>query len=63
MEMKNMDEKELCNKDNTLQRKLLKGEISEAEFNFRKQQVHDEYIIASDEEQVLKNILKKHGGM
>ena len=53
---------ESCKIDNRLQRKLLRGEISEAEFNYRKQQSHDEYIIASNEEQLLKNLLKKHGG-
>lgn len=51
-----------CKKDNRLQRKLLKGEISEAEFNYRKQQVHDEYIIAAGEKEKLELILKKCGG-
>jgi len=54
---------DICEKDNRLQRKLLSGEISEAEFNFRKQQIHDKYIIAAGEKQILKNILKKYGGI
>jgi len=50
-----------CKKDNRLQRKLLRGEISEAEFNFRKQKVHAEYIVG--EKEILSKILKKYGGV
>ena len=58
-----MNINESCKEDNRLQRKLLRKEISEAEFNYRKQQVHDEYIIATGEKQILERLLKKHGGM
>ena len=63
MEIKKMTIEKICKKDNTLQRKLLCGEISEAEFNYRKQQVHDEYIIATGEEAIIKKLLKKHGSV
>jgi len=52
---------EICKEDNRLQRKLLRGEISEAEFNFRKQKVHAEYIVG--EKEILNKILKKYGGI
>ena len=52
--------KNTCKHDNALQRKLLKGEISEAEFNYRKKVYHEEY--ARNESEVLNKILKKYGG-
>ena len=58
-----MDNKEICNLDNRLQRKLLRGEISEAEFNFRKIKLHKDYVITTGETEILNKILKKHGGI
>jgi len=52
---------EICKEDNRLQRKLLRGEISKAEFNFRKQKIHAEYIMG--EKEILNKILKKYGGI
>ena len=57
------DVKEICNKDNRLQRKLLRGEISQAEFNFRKIKLHKDYIVATGENKLLDKIIKKHGGV
>ena len=52
--------KEICNEDNTLQKQLLRGEISLKEFNERKQKSHKEYM--EYERDILANILKKYGG-
>jgi len=57
----NMDNKEACKQDNALQRKLLRGEISEAEFNYRKKVYHEAYT--RNESEILNKILKKYGGM
>lgn len=57
-----MNDREICYLDNRLQRKLLRGEISEAEFNFRKTKLHKDYVIATGETEILNKILKKHGG-
>jgi len=56
-----MDNKEACKQDNALQRKLLRGEISEAEFNYRKKVYHEAYT--RNESEILNKILKKYGGM
>ena len=60
----NKEVKKYCKADNQLQRKLLKGEITEAEFRFKieNSKIHKDYIIASGEEKLLKELLKKHGG-
>ena len=58
-----MDIKEICNKDNRLQIKLLNGEISLDEFNFRKMKIHREYNIAINENKLLNDLIKKHGGI
>ena len=53
--------KKICDADNRLQRKLLNGTITEAEFNFRKQKIHKDYVVATSEEELLNKLLKQHG--
>ena len=60
----NKEVEKYCKADNRLQRKLLNGEITEAEFRFKieNSKIHKDYIIATNEEKFLKKLIKKHGG-
>ena len=55
--------KDICKADNRLQRKLIHGEISKAEFDFRKTKIHKEYIAITNEEKLLNDLIRKHGGI
>jgi hypothetical protein len=41
---------------------LMNGQISKETFDQKKKQVHEEYVDAMMEEELLKNLMKKHGG-
>ena len=54
--------KDICNKDNILQRKLKAKEISKSEYNYKIDKIHQKYIIATSENELLRKLLRKHGG-
>ena len=57
-----MNGKDICKEDNRLQRKLLRGEMSKEEFDFRKIKLHKDYSMVIGEKELIEKILKKHGG-
>jgi len=52
--------KEICNRDNELQRKVNHREITEAEFNEKIKSIHKEYSVVTNEKKDLKKLVKKH---
>ena len=52
--------KEICNRDNELQRKVNHREITEAEFNDKIKSIHKEYSVVTNEKKDLKKLVKKH---
>ena len=52
--------KEICNKDNTLQRKVNHRQISEKEFNEKIKSIHKEYSETINEKDLLKKLICKH---
>ncbi len=56
------DLKEICEKDNRLQKMLMNGQITKETFNKEKQKIHDDYVDATMEQELLKNLMAKHGG-
>ena len=54
--------KDICNKDNILQDKLKHKEISQSEYNYKISKIHKNYTIATKENELLRKLLRKHGG-
>jgi len=52
--------KEICNRDNELQRKVNHHQITEAEFNEKIKSIHKEYSVVTNEKKDLKKLVKKH---
>lgn len=52
--------KEICEKDNTLQRQVIHGNISRHEYNIRRIAIHTEYIKAINEKELLDKLINKH---
>ena len=52
--------KEICNRDNELQRKVNHREITKAEFNEKIKSIHKEYSETINEKDLLKKLVKKH---
>ena len=52
--------KEICNRDNELQRKVNHRQISEKEFSEKIKSIHKDYSKAINEKDLLKKLVKKH---
>ena len=52
--------KEICNRDNSLQRKVIHRQITEAEFRDKVKSIHKDYSKAINEKDLLKKLVKKH---
>ena len=52
--------KKICSRDNSLQKKVIHRQISEAEFRTRVKNIHKEYSEAINEAELLKKLICKH---
>ncbi len=52
--------KKICNRDNSLQKKVIHRQISEKEFREKVKSIHKEYSETINEKDLLKKLVKKN---